>query len=586
MSVIGRIRTARAARMPLRRIRHRRRSRLPVGLVMTVFTAFTALGFSVLTAGTALASSVGDSAANIARSQLGYHEANNGSGCNQFTYALYGPGGNCPSGTSNRGSYEWQWCSDFATWVWSQAGADISGLTSASASFYAYGRNHGTWHASGSGYVPQPGDAIVYDLNSAGTWSSHVGIVVSTGKSSPDVVQGNFAVNGLWSVYMDTNNHAATSIDGYRVSGYATPVAKSGGNSGGGASTPAIGQVLGSGSQATHIGPSGATAAVVGVPAGTVVSVDCTVSGQAVTGPYGTETVWDRTDYAGAVGFIPDAWVYTGSNAATAAPCGGNGVAIQPGCLPIHTAASNASAALGCVPQATTVSIDCTAHGDSNSGPYGATTLWDHMNYNGARGYVTDAYIYTGTDNAIAGACPALPEPRVTSASVPNGVVGRGFDRYLSVIDGAGPYTWQLSAGSLPKGLTLTPDGHLVGRPSKAGTYGFTARALDSESPQRAAQRRFTITIAPRLFITTDSLPHAVKRHHYRLALHASGGTGERSWSIASGHLPRGLSLSSSGAIRGQAKTTGKFTFTVRVVDELQPADVATRTLRIRVHKR
>lgn len=583
MSVIGRTRTGRAMRIPVTRVRERTRRRLVGGLVVALFTA---LGFSVLTAGAASASSVGDSAANIAQSQLDYHEANNGSGCNQFTYALYGPGGNCPSGTSNRGSYAWQWCSDFATWVWSQAGADISGLTSASASFFAYGRDHGTWHDAGSGYVPQPGDAVVYDLNSAGTWSSHVGIVTSSGKSSPDVVQGNFAVNGLWSVYMDSNDHAATGIDGYRVSGYATPVAKGGGTGGGGGSTtPSMGQILGSSSQVTHIGPSGVTAAVGSVPAGTVISVDCSVSGQAVTGPYGTEAVWDRTDYAGAVGFIPDAWVYTGSNSATAPPCGGNGVAMQPGCLPIHTAASNASVALGCVPQATTVSIDCTAHGDTNSGPYGATALWDHTNYNGASGYVTDAYIYTGTDNAVAGDCLALPAPRVTSASVPEGVVGRSYDHYLSVTDGAGPYTWDLSAGSLPKGLSLAGDGHLIGRPATAGTYVFTARATDSESPRGTAQHSYTVTIASRLAITTTTLPHVGKRHRFHLVLRASGGLGARSWSIVAGHLPRGLSLSAGGAIHGHAKATGKFRFTVRVVDGLQPAEAATRTLRLRVTK-
>ena len=44
-----------------------------------------------------------------------------------------------------------------------QAGAISGGLTPAAASFFSYGRQHGTWHTSN----PQAGDAVVFDLNSS-----------------------------------------------------------------------------------------------------------------------------------------------------------------------------------------------------------------------------------------------------------------------------------------------------------------------------------------------------------------------------------------------------------------------------------
>jgi len=36
------------------------------------------------------------------------------------------------------------WCADFARWVWQQAGADISGLSAESGTFYLYGLSQGT----------------------------------------------------------------------------------------------------------------------------------------------------------------------------------------------------------------------------------------------------------------------------------------------------------------------------------------------------------------------------------------------------------------------------------------------------------
>jgi uncharacterized protein YraI len=52
---------------------------------------------------------------------------------------------------------------------------------------------------------------------------------------------------------------------------------------------------------------------------GTVVSFSCYANGTAVTGPYGTETAWDRLDSGG---YVSDAWIYTGSNNAVVPQCG------------------------------------------------------------------------------------------------------------------------------------------------------------------------------------------------------------------------------------------------------------------------
>jgi hypothetical protein len=70
--------------------------------------------------------------------------------------------------------------------------------------------------------------------------------------------------------------------------------------------------------------------------------------------------------------------------------------------------------------------------------------------------------------------------------------------------------------------------------------------------------------------ITTTSLANGGVGTTYSATLVASGGAGTLTWSLASGSLPGGLSLSNLGTISGTPTTQGKFTFTVKVTDSSQ----------------
>jgi len=48
------------------------------------------------------------------------------------------------------------------------------------------------------------------------------------------------------------------------------------------------------------------------------------------------------------------------------------------------------------------VTIDCQAYGSSVTGKEGTTTIWDHVP---GKGYITDAYVYTGSSGMIAPLC-------------------------------------------------------------------------------------------------------------------------------------------------------------------------------------
>ena len=156
-------------------------------------------------------------------------------------------------------------------------------------------------------------------------------------------------------------------------------------------------------------GANGTTTLVGCIPQNTIVPIDCTAQGNSVTGPYGATTLWDHTTYQGVGGYVSDAYVYTGISGAVAGSCAGASyptgrILISP-CLNLRAGANGTTTLIGCIPQNTIIPIDCTAQGNSVTGPYGATTLWDHTTYHGVGGYVSDAYVYTGISGAVAGSC-------------------------------------------------------------------------------------------------------------------------------------------------------------------------------------
>ena len=84
------------------------------------------------------------------------------------------------------------------------------------------------------------------------------------------------------------------------------------------------------------------------------------------------------------------------------------------------------------------------------------------------------------------------------------------------------------------------------------------------------------------LRVTTASVPAGRVRRAYRATLTASGGTRPYTWSLASGRLPAGVTLSRSGVLAGIPSRAGAVRFTVRVSDGTR---VATKGYRLEVRK-
>lgn len=72
------------------------------------------------------------------------------------------------------------------------------------------------------------------------------------------------------------------------------------------------------------------------------------------------------------------------------------------------------------------------------------------------------------------------PGPPSVTGDAPNGFVNANYNFTYTATGGIGPYTFRISAGSLPPGLTLTTDGQLIGRPTTPGSYSWTVMVTDS----------------------------------------------------------------------------------------------------------
>jgi hypothetical protein len=152
--------------------------------------------------------------------------------------------------------------------------------------------------------------------------------------------------------------------------------------------------------------------------------------------------------------------------------------------------------------------------------------------------------------------------PSITTASLPAGTVGAAYSQTLAATGGTLPRTWTVSAGSLPAGLSLSTGGLISGTPTAAATSNFTVQV----SGGGIATKALAITVNPAaLSVTTASLPAGTVGAAYSQTLTASGGTTPFTWSVSSGSLPVGLSLSTAGAITGTPTGAATSNFTVQV---------------------
>jgi Putative Ig domain len=85
---------------------------------------------------------------------------------------------------------------------------------------------------------------------------------------------------------------------------------------------------------------------------------------------------------------------------------------------------------------------------------------------------------------------------------------------------------------------------------------------------------------APPLAIVDEALPAMDAGVEFHTLLHATGGVPPYVWSVASGDLPEGVTLTPEGLLAGRPAKPGTFTFTLKVEDSGHPAHTITKDFR------
>jgi large repetitive protein len=171
-------------------------------------------------------------------------------------------------------------------------------------------------------------------------------------------------------------------------------------------------------------------------------------------------------------------------------------------------------------------------------------------------------------------------------SAVTKAEIGIPFTATQSAAGGAGTFTWSVSKGELPAGLTLGADGSISGAPEVAGRFAFTVTATDAEA--RAKSLNVTLVVAKKLSLKSIKLKAAKAGVPYRTKLASVGGVAPLTWSIR-GKLPKGMKLGKTGLLLGTPKPakTGSpptskaqtYRFTATATDALGASAKATLTL-------
>jgi hypothetical protein len=237
---------------------------------------------------------------------------------------------------------------------------------------------------------------------------------------------------------------------------------------------------------------------------------------------------------------LPNGSLGTAYNQTVAAsPVGSYSYAVTLGSLPSGLTLNAASGAITGTPAAGgSYSFTITASSGGAGGGAGACS--------GSRQYTVDV------------GCATITLPTLASATA-----GNAYSQSAAASP-AGSYTYSLTQGSLPSGLSLNAQTCLLsGMPSVTGTYNFTIKAQAASGCSGMQAYTFVIS-CPAVVLNPASLPDGVKGTAYSQTLSASPAGGNYTLAVTSGALPGGLSLNpSTGGLSGTPTVNGTFNFTV-----------------------
>ncbi|MCL4445471.1 MAG: Ig domain-containing protein [Actinobacteria bacterium] len=109
--------------------------------------------------------------------------------------------------------------------------------------------------------------------------------------------------------------------------------------------------------------------------------------------------------------------------------------------------------------------------------------------------------------------------PSVVTASLPSANAGVAYSATLNATGGFSPYSWSVSSGSLPGGLSLDPStGSITGRPVSEGTFKFTVEVSGANSSTTTQDLSIVVGPAPPLACSSTGVGSASYSGGYWIA--------------------------------------------------------------------
>jgi hypothetical protein len=197
----------------------------------------------------------------------------------------------------------------------------------------------------------------------------------------------------------------------------------------------------------------------------------------------------------------------------------------------------------------------------------------------------TDSVGNTGSRSYVLSAGPGAVLT-VGPASLPAAVNGTAYAATLTATGGTGSgYAYAITSGSLPTNFAMTSAGAISGTPTAVSTSTFTVTATDVAG--NTGTLTYTLAVGPGAVLTISpvTLPVVTQGVSFTATLTAAGGVVPYTFSLASGTLPAGLSLTpNTGEVAGTTRASGTYTVTARAVDSV--GNYGTRTYTFTIQAR
>jgi hypothetical protein len=208
------------------------------------------------------------------------------------------------------------------------------------------------------------------------------------------------------------------------------------------------------------------------------------------------------------------------------------------------------------LPAGLTLDPDGTLHGTpTQNGPFPIVVT------------VTDSNGCTGTNSAytLTLTCPTIT---VTNPGTTTGTVNVAFSQTFTQSGGVGTTTFSIFSGTLPTGLTFHPaTGVLDGTPTQTGSFPLVIRATDANGCTGDGAT-YTLVIGCQVItVNNPGTNSGTVNTAFSQTFTAGNTIGAVTFSLNSGTLPAGLSLSTGGVLSGTPTQTGSFPITVKATD-------------------